>query len=53
MSESDQPPLPRIKLINYLKFYNFPRAAVALREDNTFIFPSSQSKYKIKITYSN
>ena len=40
MSESNQPPLPRIKLINYLKFYNFPREAVAFRADNTFIFPS-------------
>ena len=40
MSESDQPPLPRIKLINYLKFYNFPRTTVAFRADNTFIFLS-------------
>ena len=51
MSESDSPPLPRIKLINYLTFHNFPLAAVALRGDNTFIFPSISFYFGIVIEF--
>ena len=54
MSESNQPLLPRIKLINYLKFYNFPREAVALHADNTSINPSRYlilANRKISILY--